>query len=75
MTDSTGETPPGDEALTAETYVHSRNGRWEVEIVVIFADEVVRKIVGDYPSEREAQIAANWIKRSASRDIEAPPNE
>lgn len=65
--------PPGDEAVAAETYVHARNGRWEVEIVVIFADEVVRRTVGDYPSERQAEIAANWIKRSASRDIEAPP--
>jgi hypothetical protein len=40
-----------------------------VEIIVVFPDEVVRKTVGDYRTRRHADIAAGWIKRSASRDL------
>lgn len=65
---------PGDEALAVETYVTEERGRWVVEIVVVFADEVVRRRVNDYPTRRHAEIAASWIKRGSERDIEGPMN-
>lgn len=60
---------PGDEAIAVETYVEERKGRWVVELVVVFPDEAVRKTINEYRTEREAQIAASWIKRAAARDL------
>jgi hypothetical protein len=64
----------GHLALAVETYVEQERGRWVVEIVVVFTDEVVRRRIDDYPSRRHAEIAAAWIKRGAQRDIEGPLN-
>lgn len=63
-----------DRAYDVETYVEQRNGQWFVDIVVVFADEVVRKTVNVYRNQRRAEIAAAWIKRAAARDIEGPLN-
>lgn len=64
---------PGDgPALAVETYVVEDRGQWAVEIVVIFPDEAIRRTVNRYRTRRHAEIAASWIKRSASRDIEGP---
>ena len=64
----------GHLAIAVETYVQQERGRWVVEIVVVFTDEVVRRRINDYPTRRHAEIAANWIKRGAQRDIEGPLN-
>lgn len=64
----------GHLALAVETYVEQERGRWVVDIVVVFTDEVVRRRVNDYPTRRHAEIAAGWIKRGAARDIEGPLN-
>jgi hypothetical protein len=73
--DGSGRPPgTGHLALAVETYVEQDRGRWVVEIVVVFPDEVVRRRVNDYPSKRHAEIAASWIKRGAQRDIEGPLN-
>lgn len=64
----------GHLALAVETYVEMHRGRWTVDIVVVFTDEVVRRRVNDYPTRRHAEIAAAWIKRGAQRDIEGPLN-
>lgn len=64
---------PGDEALAVETYVEQRNGRWVVDLVVVFPDEAVRKTINDYPTKRHAEIAANWMKRAAARDLPPQP--
>ncbi len=61
-----------DGAREVATRVIERNGRFEVEILVVFPDRCVRKIVGDYPTRRKAEIAATWILRAADRDIEGP---
>lgn len=61
--------PPGDHAIAVETYVEERNGRWVVEIAVIFPDEAVRKTINDYPTKRHAEVAASWMKRAAQRDL------
>lgn len=62
----------GDRAYGVETYLEQVRGQWAVDIVVIFEDEVVRRRVNTYRTERMAQIAAEWIKRAAQRDIEGP---
>ncbi len=58
--------------LGVDTFVRNERGRWLVDIAVTFRDGVVRRHVGDYPTEREARIAANWIRRGADRDIDGP---
>lgn len=65
---------PGDRAEGVETVVTEERGRWIVEIVVVFADGVVRRRINDYPTRRRAEIAADWIRRTADRDIEGPLN-
>lgn len=64
--------PDDEPALAVETYVVEDRGQWAVEIVVIFPDEVIHRTVNRYRTRRHAEIAASWIKRSASRDIEGP---
>jgi hypothetical protein len=44
-----------------------------VEIVVLFADEVVRKRIDTYCTERLARISADLIKRTAEREIGGGP--
>lgn len=58
--------------LGVDTFVRHERGRWCVDIAVTFADGVVRRTVGDYPTERQATIAASWIRRGADRDIDGP---
>lgn len=61
-----------DPAYAVETVVVEEHRQWHVEIVVVFDDEVVRRRVGTYFTERRAQIAADLIKRTAERDISGP---
>lgn len=62
-----------DEALAVDTVVVPERGRWVVEIVVIFADGVVRKRIDSYATRRRAEISAQLIKRAAERDIGGGP--
>ena len=57
------------EAASAETFVEERSGRWYVGIAVLFDDGVVRKEINSYRSQREAEIAARYIRRSANRNL------
>ncbi len=66
--------PPGDDAIGVDTFVREEAGEWIVDIAVAFPDGVVRHNVNKYRTKREAEIAATWIKRAASRDIEGPVN-
>lgn len=76
MTDERfGRTPSVDEALDVQTVVVEERGRWAVDIVVVFADGVVRKRINTHNSKARADIAADLIRRAADRDIGAgPPN-
>lgn len=56
------------EAIEIETYVEQVRGQWVVSVVVVFADDVVRKTISTYHTERMANLAASWIKRAARRD-------
>ena len=72
-----GDTAGGGDdgaAVGVETFVRQESGEWIVDIAVAFPDGVVRHHVNTYRSERHARIAAQWIRRAASRDIEGPIN-
>lgn len=60
---------PPAEAIAVETYVEAVRGQWEVSVVVVFADEVVRNVIGTYHNRRLAEVAATWIRRAAQRDV------
>ena len=62
-----------DEALDVQTVVVEENGRWAVDIVVVFADGVVRKRINTHNTKARADIAADLIRRAADRDIGAGP--
>ncbi|MHB1738473.1 MAG: hypothetical protein ACYCXA_03125 [Actinomycetes bacterium] len=59
-------------AQGVETIVCAVDGRWAVDIVVIFADGVARRRIGTYRTEALARIGATSIKRGAERDIGGP---
>jgi hypothetical protein len=64
-----------DEALDVQTVVvEDRGRRWAVEIIVVFADGVVRKRISTHPTKARAELSADLIKRTAERDIGGPVN-
>ncbi|MEE6140223.1 hypothetical protein SKC41_28375 [Mycobacterium sp. 050128] len=58
-----------DEALSVDTVVSEERGRWAMDVVVIFADGVVRKRIDTHPTKARAELSARMIKRAAERDI------
>lgn len=68
----TGTVVP-DEALDVQTVIVEEDGRWAVDIVVVFADGVVRKRIDSHSTRRRAEIAADLIRRAANRDIGGGP--
>lgn len=63
-----------DEAHDVQTVVVEEHGRWAVEIVVVFADGVVRKRINTHATKARAELAADLIKRAAERDIGPGPS-
>jgi hypothetical protein len=61
-----------DRAYAVEAEVVPDRGQWAVELVVFFADEIVRKRIATYRTERLARISADLLKRTAERDISGP---
>jgi hypothetical protein len=61
-----------DQAYAVEAEVVPDRGQWAVELVVLFADEVVRKRIATYRTERLARISADLMKRTAEREIGGP---
>ncbi|MCV7219205.1 hypothetical protein H7J51_28495 [Mycobacterium crocinum] len=61
-----------DEALDVQTVVIEERGRWAVDIVVVFADGVVRKRIDTHNTKARAELSARLIKRAAERDIRGP---
>jgi hypothetical protein len=68
-----GRANSADEALDVQTVVVEENGRWAVDIVVVFADGVVRKRINTHHTKARADIAADLIRRAAERDIGGGP--
>lgn len=64
-----------EEALDVQTVVVEENGRWAVDIVVVFADGVVRKRINTHATKARAELAADLIRRAADRDIGGVPPE
>ena len=62
-----------DQALDVQTVVVEDCGRWAVEIVVVFADGVVRKRIDTHATKARADLAADLIRRAAERDIGGGP--
>ena len=62
-----------DEALAVDTFVVVERGQWVVYMDVIFWDETVRHRIQVYPTQRQAELAATWMKRAARRDLRQPP--
>ncbi len=61
-----------DEALDVQTEVVADRGRWAVEIIVVFADGVVRRRIDTHATKARAEISADLIKRAAEREIRGP---
>jgi hypothetical protein len=68
------EDSSADEALSVDTVVIEERGRWAVDIVVVFADGIVRKRIDTHPTKARAELSARMIKRAAERDIRGPLN-
>jgi hypothetical protein len=62
-----------EQALDVQTVVVEESGRWFVEIVVVFADGVVRKRINSHATPARAELAADLIRRAADRDIGGGP--
>jgi len=63
-----------ERALGVETEIVPERGQWAVDIIVFFADGVVRHRIATYHTEALAEISASSIKRAAERDIPGPLN-
>lgn len=61
-----------DEAVDVQTVVVEECGRWAVEVVVVFADGVVRTRIDTHPTKARAELSARLIKRAAEHDIRRP---
>jgi hypothetical protein len=61
-----------ERALGVESVVVPDRGQWAVDIVVVFADGIVRRRIQTYRTENLATISASLIKRGAERDIGGP---
>lgn len=66
------ESPDVTGAESVETGVYPEKGRWVVEIVVVFADGVVRHRIDDFPTKARAELSAGLIRRAAERDLRGP---
>jgi len=62
-----------DEAHDVQTVVVEESGRWAVDIIVVFADGVVRKRINTHSTRARADIAADLIRRAAERNIGRGP--
>jgi len=63
-----------EEAYAVYTVVVEERGQFAVDIVVVFADGLVRKRIDTYITRRRAELAAGLIKRAAERDLKGPRN-
>lgn len=60
-----------DSAAVLGCEVTADHAGWWVELVVGFTDDVARRRIGPYLTEKHAKVAAHHIRRAADRD--APP--
>ncbi|HMQ55129.1 MAG TPA: hypothetical protein PKE64_29350 [Anaerolineae bacterium] len=72
---------PTENAVWVETSVEAEKGQWVVYLDVGFWEpnepdniQVRRHRIQVYARRRQAEIAAEWIKRAAGKDLAAPPS-
>ncbi len=58
----------GDEALMLLTEIVEERGQWVVYLEIVFPDRTVRHRIQAYSKKRLAEIAAQYIRRGASRE-------
>jgi hypothetical protein len=61
-----------ERALGVETEIVRERGQWAVDIIVFFANGLIRRRIATYRTEALAKISANCIRRAAERDIPGP---
>jgi len=67
------EGPPYvEEAMAADAVVVCERGRWIVYLDVVLASGAVRRKVGNYPKQSQAEQAGRIIERNARRFIQRP---
>lgn len=59
--------------VAVDTLVTHDEGRWVVDIVVMFADGIVAHRVASYATRRRAEQAADAMRRAADRDTGGEP--
>lgn len=71
-----------DQAVYTQALIAPEQGRWVVYIETMFWEtdarkwvkgdpiETVRQRIADYATEQQAQTAAHWMQRGASRRID-----
>jgi hypothetical protein len=69
-----GFVPDDDSTVLGCHVTADRDGHW-VELTIGFRDEVVRRRIGPYLTERIAAVAADHIRRAAGRQIPPPTGE
>lgn len=74
MTDDQPHAPRTAGAESVETVVTPERGRWVVELIVVFADGVVRHRIDSHATKARAETSAKLIKSAAERDLRGPLN-
>ena len=64
--------PPDESSTVLGAEVTTDRDGWWVELVVGFADDVVRNRIGPYLTQRQAAVAADLIRRAAGRENPPP---
>ena len=68
-------------AVASKTVIEEEQGRWVVYLEVGFWEaavagevpiQVTRRRIKDYPTRRDAEVAASWIQRSTDRNVSRP---
>jgi hypothetical protein len=59
--------------IAARAFVEPEAGEWVVYLEVLYLNELVRRRIAAYPTQRKAELAARWIGWNANRDLGAPP--
>lgn len=67
-----------NDVISAETFVEKEAGQWCVYVEVVFYDEIRRRLVATYYSEKKARVAARWMRYGINidwRPIPKPYND
>lgn len=76
-----------DQALSVEAEIVAEHGRWVLYLNVLFWEtgqraglndanplQAQRHRIADYATRAQAEVAAKWMQRGASREILRPPD-